>query len=315
MKRRRAFILVCLSIWGAAIIACRNPKSDEERKAEEKAEIAQQAAAEGWEERFAKLQSDAKDKFPDPTIPAGASAEERRHAVAEVGVKRAKWVADWLDPRPKGTLNLTDLHVGDVGHVNAIVTVVTVHSYSMVVSYGGARFAVVCDTTNHATGHRVRLEGHYKAESTGDYGNATLVKLFEWKPDPKENWRWEQAKELLSKAKTEEFEASSALRAFTKKNDDARTDSKSTESPKPKGISEAERLQQRQAVYVRICTAVASAHEAAAKKFKSGTIPHQAFLDREIPKSLDALAADLKESRATIDAIRKEGDEAKWPKK
>ena len=213
MSCSRISTALCFVIWAACIISCNGSKTKEAQQAE-----VTQAAAEGWEERLAKLQADAIDKFPDPPIAAGAGEKEMRIATAQVATKRAKWVADWLDPSPKSMLNLADLHVGDIGKADATVRVVAVTDYSLVVSYGGSRFVVAgVETDKHATGHLVRLNGFYSAESTGDYGNDRLVKLYEWKPDPKATWRHEQALQLWREAEKKEVDAREKPAAPNKK--------------------------------------------------------------------------------------------------
>ncbi len=86
--------------------------------------------------------------------------------------------------------------------------------------------------------------------------------------------------------------------------------------PKPKNHSGIENVADRKAVFAKIAGAVANVEAACLAKFgKTDTIPAKVFLDREIPKALDALAKELGRDRAMIDAIRKEGDTNSWPKK
>src|SRR5262245_60963316 len=304
-------------------MACKGTKSETEKAAE----VAQQAA-EGWEQRLTKLKQDAADKFPDAKVPATATPEERRVAQAKVEVQRAQWIADWVDPWPKPTLNLADLHVGDKGKANAVVRVVSVHDFSIVVSYRGSRFAVGgVETANHATGHQVRLDGYYEATRTSDYGDATLVKIHAWKPDPKDTWRHEQALGLLAKAKKEAEEASAAIPSpkTTANAAKAKSIPKSETEPKPADSTEGPVKEvDRKAVYAHLVAGVARVEADAVKKFgrkpkaddlAGFTVPYKIFVDRETDKVYQALEREKGIKRPDAEAILKEGNSKGWSKK
>ncbi|MBO0699320.1 MAG: hypothetical protein J2P46_13065, partial [Zavarzinella sp.] len=200
----RVILAAGAAIWAASILACSAPKSKEEKAAE----VAQQAKDEGWEAALAHTRAQAAEKFPDPDLPAGTTEGRRRVAVAEVAVRRARWVADWYGPKDLPPLDLSNLHVGDKGHLDVGAVVETVDGGSLVVvasaGRGVARFAVGgVQTADRATGEKVHLLGNYEAAATRDYGTRTLIVLFPLTPDAKETWKHEQAIGLLWQAEEE----------------------------------------------------------------------------------------------------------------
>jgi hypothetical protein len=91
---------------------------------------------------------------------------------------------------------------------------------------------------------------------------------------------------------------------------------KRSPAPKPNGPSAAEVLAAKKANYVLIVATIERIESQAVAKFgKNDSIPGRAFIDRETPKALDALAKDLATTRGELQLLRKEGDAEGWPRK
>jgi hypothetical protein len=318
---RRPAIAAALAVWAACVLACSAPKSKEEKAAE----VAQQAKDEGWEAALAHTQSQAAEKFPDPDLPPGTSEGRRRVAIAEVAVRRARWVADWYGGKDLPPLDLSNLHVGAKGHLDAGAVVETVHGRSLVVvvpaGRGVARFAVGgVQTADRATGEKVHLLGNYEAAATDDYGTRTLIVLFPMTPDAKDTWKHEQAIGLLWKAEEELKTARAAIERPAPSEAKPAAEAKTPADPKPA----VARLAARQAAYVQVVAALDRVEAAAVQKFgrkpraddlAGFAIPYKVFVERETGKALDSLAEELRLSRSELDGIRRDGDAEGWPKK